>query len=106
MLRKLISLFSGDSIKEIRISSFLPLMRLNSCLIERPFSILSISPKDNIVDLSKLKSFMQVNETVSPTLIVSIGIALTPPFFYLFIVGWCYESSRDAHSSTCGITRS
>lgn len=58
-------MISTGSFNEIRITSFLPLLRLNDFLIDRPFSILSINPKSHIVDLSKLKSFMQVNETVS-----------------------------------------
>ncbi|KAI7903567.1 uncharacterized protein BX663DRAFT_506922 [Cokeromyces recurvatus] len=49
---------------EICISSFLPLKRLNDFIGNRELSFMAISAKDQIVEISKLKSFMQVNEIV------------------------------------------
>ncbi|KAI8361715.1 hypothetical protein BD560DRAFT_448852 [Blakeslea trispora] len=46
----------------VKISSFLSLKRLDDSLLEHPFSYLHITVKDQLIELSKFKSFLQVNE--------------------------------------------
>ncbi|RCH91458.1 hypothetical protein CU098_003933 [Rhizopus stolonifer] len=51
---------SGDDAHTVKISSFLCLKRLDEFLVDRPFN--------RLIELSKLKSFLQVNEMVSYTI--------------------------------------
>ncbi|KAI8085860.1 uncharacterized protein B0P05DRAFT_533999 [Gilbertella persicaria] len=62
-IQKLIEI-SGDDAHTVKISSFLCLKRLDEFLVDRPFSFLHITAKDRLIELSKLKSFLQVNEMV------------------------------------------
>lgn len=52
----------SSSKNEVRISSTIPLKALNAVLKDRPVSFMSLTPVDRIVDVSKLKSYYQVNE--------------------------------------------
>lgn len=52
----------SSSKNEVRITNTIPLKSLNTVLKDRPTSFMSISPVDHIVDVSKLKSYYQVNE--------------------------------------------
>lgn len=61
--RKLISLASNQT-NEIRVTYTVPLKALNQILLGRSISFMSIVPKDRYIDVSKLKSFYQVNEMV------------------------------------------
>ena len=61
-IKELIRAASENNKDEIKIKYTLPLKSLNLVLDGRPISFMSIMPKDNIVPVSKLKSFYQVNE--------------------------------------------
>ncbi|KAI8064024.1 hypothetical protein BDF21DRAFT_466708 [Thamnidium elegans] len=60
-IRELISLTSNKQ-NEIRANYTVPLKALNNILLGRSISFMTISPKDKFIELSKLKSYYQVNE--------------------------------------------
>lgn len=63
-IRELISHTSNKQ-NEIRATYTVPLKALNNILLGRSISFMTISPQDRFIELSKLKSYYQVNEMVS-----------------------------------------
>ncbi|KAI9254946.1 hypothetical protein EDC94DRAFT_231059 [Helicostylum pulchrum] len=60
-IRELISHTSNKQ-NEIRATYTVPLKALNNILLGRSISFMTISPQDRFIELSKLKSYYQVNE--------------------------------------------
>lgn len=53
-----------EGLKEIRISSFLAISRLNKLIDEDTQDFISITGKQQMIELGKLRGFMQVNQVV------------------------------------------
>lgn len=54
-----------------------PLKALNTILSGRPISFMNIIPKDNLIYVSKLKSYYQVNEMVRHGISTRAGLYKT-----------------------------